>query len=166
LKKDINPEKAEQNYKQILALVQDFCAKKLNEHYFAEAEGLAKKLSRKRAKPLAAGKPEIWAAAIIYTLAHMNFLFDKSSEFYISADDISTGFGTKKSTVSTKSRLICDLLKLSRFDNMMAHFMNDMEDRFVMVDDYYVPINSLPQEYQLMVKDARAKGEDITFRSK
>jgi len=39
--------------------------------------------------------------------------------------------------------------------------MNDM----VSVDGFIVPISSLPEEYQQMVHEARARGEDISFSS-
>ncbi len=159
--------KSEENYNKILPLVQDFCAKKLNKKYFKEGEGLLKKLNRKRTKPLATGKPEIWAAGVIHALASLNFLFDKSNEHYLTTDEINSYFETNKSTVTAKSRIICDLLKLSRFDNAMARFMQEMEnslmDSFVMVDDNLVPISSLPPEYQLIVRNARANGEDVSF---
>ena len=35
-----------------------------------------------------------------------------------------------------------------------------------MVDGLIVPINTLPEDLQKMVKDARAKGDDIEFHTK
>ena len=36
----------------------------------------------------------------------------------------------------------------------------------VMVDGFIVPLNTLPIEYQQVVRQARAEGKDITFTSK
>jgi hypothetical protein len=36
----------------------------------------------------------------------------------------------------------------------------------VMVDDLMMPISSLPEEYQQLVREARERGEDIEFRSR
>lgn len=59
---------------------------------------------RKRTKPLLTGRTEIWAAAVVYTVGTMNFLFDKSFEPYISSADINNYFGTSSSTVAQKAR--------------------------------------------------------------
>jgi hypothetical protein len=42
------------------------------------------------------GKIEIWAASIIYTIARLNFLFDKANGVYITPDIICDFFNTKK----------------------------------------------------------------------
>ena len=39
-------------------------------------------------------------------------------------------------------------------------------NQMVMVDGFIVPINTLPDDLQQMVKDARARGEDIVFQTK
>lgn len=52
------------------------------------------------------GKPEIWAASIIYVIARLNFLFDKRNEYFLEADTICNFFGTKKSTTGNKATVI------------------------------------------------------------
>lgn len=154
--------------KVIIELVSRFCKEKLNDEYEQLCIKLTKKLGRKRNVPFMSGNLEIWASSIVYTIGKVNFLFDKSFEPYISSSDIHQYFGTKSSTVGAKSKLIMDLLNLSMFDDEFS--TNHMQEsnpfnQFVMVDDMIVPLDSIPEEYQKMVKEARAKGEDISFRT-
>ncbi len=162
-------QKIEKQKQQILDLVREFCAKELDEEYFELAERLTHKLARKRNSPLATGQPKIWAAAIIHALGTINFMFDKSFEPYLSIDDINNFFGTNKSTSGNKSRLIRDLLKLRPFDNEFS--TQNMQDNnpfadFVMVDGFIVPLDTLPEQYQREVRQARAEGKDISFTTR
>jgi len=153
----------------ILDLVKEFCANKLDEEYFELSERLIQKLGRKRNPPLATGKPQIWAAAIIHALGQINFLFDKSFAPYVSVDDINTFFGTSKSTTGNKSKQIRDLLKLNLYDNEFS--TKKMQDSnpfasYVMVDGLIVLLDTLPEQYQIAVRQARAEGKDISFTTK
>ena len=153
----------------ILDLVREFCSKKLDEEYFELSERLVQKLGRKRNLPLATGQPQIWAAAIIHALGTINFLFDKSFEPYISTDDINAYFGTNKSTTGTKSKQIRELLKLDRWDNEFSTKRMQVSNPFanlVMVDGLVVPVNTLPEQYQQAVRQARAEGKDISFKTR
>ena len=67
---------------------------------------LCDKIGRMRKLSIDRGRSEIWAAAILYVIARLNFLFDPNNEVYITADDLDDYFGTKKSTVSNKARMI------------------------------------------------------------
>lgn len=152
----------------IIELVSRFCKEKLNDEYEQLCIDLTKKLGRKRNVPFMSGNLEIWASSIVYTVGTLNFLFDKSFEPYIPSSDIHEYFGTKSSTVSAKSKLIRDLLKLNRFNNEFSTSRmveSNPFNQFVMVNDMIVSLDSIPEEYQKMVKEARAKGEDISFRT-
>lgn len=162
--KKVKAEKEEQ----IISLVSQFCIEYINEEYKELCIELTKKLGRKRNVPFLTGKVEIWAASIVYTVGALNFLFDKSFEPYIPSSDIHEYFETKSSTVNAKSKLIRDLLKLNRFKNEFSTnrmIGSNPFNQFVMVNDMIVPLDSIPEEYQKMVKEARAKGEDISFRT-
>jgi hypothetical protein len=161
-------EKKLQKEQELLTLVSAFCKEKLNEEYNLLCSKMIKKLGRKRTVPFMTGRLEIWAASIVYTIGMLNFLFDKSFEPYISSNEIHEYFGTKSSTVSTKSRLLRDMLELSRFDDEFStrHIIdNNPFNQFVLVNDIIVDLDSIPLEYQEMVKQARARGEDISFRT-
>jgi hypothetical protein len=101
----------------ILSLIRAFCNEKLNDEYYELAEKMVKKLGRKRSQPLTSGKLEIWAAAVIHAIGITNFLFKKSTPtLYITVDELNDYFGTKKTTTTTRSKEIRDMLKLRYFD--------------------------------------------------
>lgn len=153
----------------ILNLVRDFCAKELDTEYFELSEKLIAKLGRKRTVPFVTGKPEVWAAAVIHALGSINFLFDKNSKPHKSVDEINAFFGTSKSTVTSKSKQIRDLLDLWHFDkefSTQTMKQNNPINNLVMVDGMIVPVSTLPEEFQEMVKKARAEGNDISFSTR
>ncbi len=152
----------------ILGLLNQFCVEKLDDEYAALSEKLLKKLGRKRIVPFMTGKPEIWAAAIIHALGKINFLFDKSSEPYVSVTEINEYFGTKTSTTGNKSKEIRDMFKMGYWDNEFATSRMRDSDPFaqmVMIDGMILPLSMLPEEQQQIVKQARAEGIDIAFRT-
>lgn len=108
-------EKQKMREDEIASMVTTFCKERLDEEYEQLCEKMVRKLGRKRNKPLLTGRTEIWAAAVVYTVGSMNFLFDKSFEPYVSSADINDYFGTNSSTVSQKARTIRQLLKLSQY---------------------------------------------------
>ena len=159
----------QERQQKIIELVRDFCAKKLNEEYFELSERLVQKLGRKRSQPLATGQLQIWAAAVIHALGTINFLFDKSAEPYVSIDEINNYFGTNKTTTGSKSKQIRDLLKLDRWDKEFSTQRMSNSNPFanlVIVDGLVVPLGSLPEQYQIAVRQARAEGKDISFNTK
>ena len=100
---------------EIAQMVITFCRERLDDEYEQLCEKMVRKLGRKRSKPLLTGRTEIWAAAVVYTVGTLNFLFDKSFEPYVSSADINDYFGTSSSTVAQKARTIRQLLKLSQY---------------------------------------------------
>lgn len=165
----MDKQKLQERQQQILDLVKQFCAQKLNDEYFEIAKRLTAKLGRKRDVPYSKGQTEVWAAAIIHALGTINFLFDKASEPYVSVDEINDFFKTNKSTTGNKSKQIRDLLKLERWDNEFSTKRMEESDPFknlVMVDGLIVPLDTLPPEYQEMVRQARTEGKDISFNTR
>jgi len=80
--------------------------------YIGFAIELLNKISRMRKLNIQRGHIEIWAAAIVYVIARLNFLFDPESDVSLSPDTICDYFGTVKSTVGNKASFIqktCDL---------------------------------------------------------
>lgn len=96
----------------IQEMIRAFGRKKLNDMYTDLALKLCEKIERMRKLSIQRGRQEIWAAAIVYAMARINFLFDPTNEVYITADEICDFFGTKKSTVGNKAGQIqktCDV---------------------------------------------------------
>ncbi len=152
----------------LIEMVCDYCKENIDDEYAELGEKLVKKLGRKRDVPFQRGKLEIWAAAVIHALGSVNFLFDKSFEPYVTAQEICDYFETKKTTVSNKARQIRDTLKMTPFDSDFS--TQEVADRnplneMVMVDGFIVPLEELPEDAQRLVRETRARGEDIEFRT-
>src|SRR5881397_1491889 len=96
----------------ITRLTDGFSAEHLDEEYAALCRKLVGKLARKRPSPLVRGDLRIWAAAVIYAIGRVNFLFDPSQQPHLSGDALSQLTGVPKSTLSAKAKLICDLLRI------------------------------------------------------
>ena len=99
----------------IIELAVAFCNEHLDEECAELCTKLVQKLGRKRTCPLQSGRLEIWAAAAVYTICSINFMFSKSSRLNTSSVEISNYFGASNSTIAQKSRVIKDLLKISNF---------------------------------------------------
>lgn len=96
-------EKKLERAKEISDLINAFCDRHLNDEFRGYAIKVLEKLTRKKTYPITSGKIEIWASAIIYVIARLNFLFDSQNPNHISCDTVCDFFGTKKSTVGTKA---------------------------------------------------------------
>jgi hypothetical protein len=136
-KKSIEEKKA-----QLMRLTTDFSQQNLNEEYDKVIEKLISKMARKRDVPFAAGKIEIWAAAVIHALGTINFLFDKVSEPYASVTDICKFFNTKQSTTTQKSKKIRDMFKMAYFDGEFSTETVDQHNPLhdlTMINGLFVP---------------------------
>lgn len=152
--KQIISRKAEE----LVNLASQFSKQFLDDEYSSLCVKMITKLSKKRQVPFLNGKIEIWAAAIIYALGQINFLFDKSFKPCVSADEICDFSGLKKSTVSQKAKSIRDMLKLNYFDaefstkqNQDENPMNDL----VEINGFIVPIGSLPDDIREQIRRER-----------
>jgi hypothetical protein len=153
----------------IIELIRDFCIEKLNDEYLDISERLVKKLGRKRSQPLATGQLQVWAAAVIHAVGTINFLFDKSFKPYSTIDEINEFFGTSKSTTGNKSKQIRDLLKLNHYDNEFSTSSmreNNPYAKLVMVDGFIVNVETLPEEFQEIVRQAQAEGKTVSFTTR
>ncbi len=81
-------DKTKQKQDELIEMVTAFCDDNLNDEYCDLAIKLVEKMGRKHNVPFKRGRLDIWASAVIYCLAQNNFLFDKQSKYYISADTI------------------------------------------------------------------------------
>ncbi len=154
---------------QIIGMVREFCNERLNEEYGQLCVELVMTLDDLPKSPLCRGREEIWAAAIVYTIGRLNFLFDKSFEPYIRSSEIFEHFGTAGSTVSAKSGMIVDTLDLHILDNRFAT-QRQMEwnplNSIVMVDDMIAFIEDLPVEIRHVIKEANKNGVHVSLTTK
>lgn len=96
-------EKKQKRAKEISNLINEFCNRYLNDDLQSYAMKLLEKLTRKKTYSITSGRIEIWASAIIWVIARLNFLFDSENPNNISTDNICDFFDTKKSTVGNKA---------------------------------------------------------------
>lgn len=159
-------EEIKEREKTLLELTETFCTQNLDDDYFQLCRKLIKKLGRKRDVPFQRGKVEIWAAAVVYAIGSINFLFDKSFEPYMTPEQISEYFGTINSTVSNKARQIKDMFDMWHFSPEFSTKKMTEDNPFnkmVMVDGFIVPLDTIPEDLQELVKKERAEGRDIEF---
>ncbi len=144
----------QQYTEKLIQMTNGFCDRYLDQEYKDLCEKLIRKMSRKRVVPFLSGRIEIWAAAVVYAIGSINFLFDKSFEPYAAADDICNYFGTSKSTTGQKAKTIRDMFKLYYFDREFS--TKEMQDNNpfsnVFLDGMPIPISSLPPELQEIVR--------------
>jgi hypothetical protein len=165
----MNKEEVKKRETKLLELTGAICTQKLNDDYFQLCEKLIKRLGQKREVPFHRGKIEIWAAAIVYAIGSVNFLFDKSFEPHMSAEQISEYFSTNNSTVSAKARNIKEMFDMGylnpEFSTQRMTESNPLNN-LVVVDGFFVPLDSIPEDLQEMVKKERAEGRDIEFTTR
>jgi hypothetical protein len=137
----------------IIEITDQVCAKLLDAEYAELARQAVAKLARKRPSPLLGGRRGTWAAAVVYALGQVNFLFDSSSEPHRTADELSAAFGVAKSTMSSKAKQVRDLLKMSYFRPEFLRADMIAENPmvwFIEVDGLAVDSRSLPIDYQVV----------------
>src|SRR5262249_29971622 len=93
------PKALRHDVQEILTLTDLFCTEHLNDEYGELIRKLIAKLARKRPSPLARGDLRIWAAAAIYVIGSVNFLFDRTQSPHMTGDDLSDLTGVPKSTL-------------------------------------------------------------------
>jgi hypothetical protein len=79
-------------------------------------EVLWRQMTDMRLSPLERGRADVWAAAIVYALGNVNFLFDKSQVPHLRADELAGLFGISQKTAANKARRIREILKIRPVD--------------------------------------------------
>lgn len=99
-----NPdEKKQARIEEVTTLLNAFSQAHLTPELAGYVRKLWEQIGRKRKYVITGGAKEVWAAAVVYVIARLNFLFDSKSPDYLTADAISAFFGTKKTTVSARA---------------------------------------------------------------
>ena len=97
---------------QLIALTARFCAEHLDDEYGALCAKLIRRLARKRPSLLETGQTRVWVGAVLYAVGDVNFLFDPAQHPHMKFDELSRVTGVSKSALSTKARLIMNLLRI------------------------------------------------------
>jgi hypothetical protein len=145
------PKAMQERYDEIVALTDAFCAQYLNEEYAALSRQMAAKLARKRPSPLPRGWAKSWAAAIVYAIGRVNFLFDASQSPHIAASDLADRFGVAQSTAGNKSGQILDMLNVKFLDPKWT-LPSRVDDNpmvwLISVNGFLVDARYVPREIQ------------------
>ena len=147
---------AEEKKAKLVAMTARFCNAYLDDDYKQLCEKLILKMSRKRNIAYLSGRVEIWAAAIVYALGSINFLFDKNFKPYATAEDICKYFGTTKSSTSQKAKVIRDMFCLEYWDKEFSttHMKESNPfSGFVMINGMIFDKKSLPPEVQEFINN-------------
>ena len=96
----------QERVEEVQALLDAFCEARLTPQLAGYVHALWDKIARKRTYVITGGKKEVWASAVVYAIARLNFLFDRTSPNYLPPDDICEFFGTKKTTTANKAAQI------------------------------------------------------------
>jgi hypothetical protein len=115
-KQESIPHEMRPTYDAIVSLIDAFCKEHLNAEYADLCRKVAGALARKRPSPLARGKPEVWACAIVYAIGSVNFLFDKTQTPHLRADELCRLFGVTQSTGSNKAGVIRKMFDMYQMD--------------------------------------------------
>lgn len=101
---------------EMLAITDECCAACLDREYAELAGELVARLARKRPSPLARGDVRIWAAGALYALGQINFLFDRSQQPHLTADQLAGQLGVVKTTMANKATTIRRTLDLDHYE--------------------------------------------------
>ena len=95
----------QQRIAEVKALLADFASQYWSTapDLVAYTEKLWEQIGRKRNYVITGGTKEVWASAVVYVIARLNFLSDRSRLHYLPPDAICGFFGTKKRTVAARA---------------------------------------------------------------
>jgi Domain of unknown function (DUF6398) len=144
--------------REILAITDQACTEHLDDDYAVVCRRLVGRLARKRPSPLVRGDTRIWAAGAIYAVGQVNFLFDRSQQPYMTADQLAACLGVVKTTMANKAALIKKSLNLGVFEpDLTRPAMLEQHPLawLVEVDGLIVDARMLPPELQ---EEARRRG--------
>jgi hypothetical protein len=140
-------------YDEIVRLIDAVCLKHLDQEYADLSRKLAFEACRLIPCPLQHGRPKTWAAAIVYVLGQINFLFDKSQKPHMRATDLCKAFDVSQQSVSPKARELGDLFDLSPMTHKWLR-QGMIEDNpavwIVMINGFLTDIRSEPREIQVI----------------
>jgi hypothetical protein len=138
-------------YDEITALTDAVCCEHLDEEYAMLARKMAAALARKRPSPLERGRADVWAAAIVYALGNVNFLFDKSQVPHLRADELAGLFGVSQKTAANKARQVRESLKIRPVDPKWwrpSRMDKNPLAWLVVINGLVVDARNLPREIQ------------------
>lgn len=170
-----DPETMNVRITQVKAHISEFGERRLHDAYTALACRLCDVIAESPLLHLHRGRDEIWAAAIVYAVAQLNFLFAPETPHALSPDELCEGFQVKKTTVSAKAYTIRSTLDILPGDERFcAPHVTEIFSRFeddlgwmVPPDDVILqskagvdPLPLKPSEYRDKAKAQKAQPDE------
>jgi hypothetical protein len=144
--------------REILAITDEACRAHLDSEYAQLCRVLVARLARKRPSPLVRGDARIWAAGAVYAIGQVNFLFDRSQQPHLSAEQLAARLGVVKTTMANKAALINKALDIGVFepDLTRAAILEQHPLAWIVeVNGLLIDARTLPDELQ---EEARRRG--------
>jgi hypothetical protein len=101
---------------EIVSIIEELCVACLDGEYAELGRELVARLARKRPSPLVRGDVRIWAAGALYALGQINFLFDRSQQPHLTADQLAEELGVVKTSMANKATTIRRTLDLGYYE--------------------------------------------------
>jgi Domain of unknown function (DUF6398) len=143
---------------EVIAITDEVCFGHLDAEYAKLARRLVARLARRRPSPLARGDARIWAAGVLYVLAQVNFLFERSQSPHMSATELAVAIDVKQTTMANKAGMINRLLDIGVYEpelTRVAMLEQHPMAWIVEVNGLLVDARQLPNELQ---DEARRRG--------
>jgi hypothetical protein len=145
------PEAAKPAYDAVVGMTDTFCQAHLTWEYQMLCRKLTAALARKRPSPLARGKPEVWACAVLRVIGWVNFLDDSNQTPHLKLTVIDKAFGVAESTGQGKAKAIRELLKIRQFDfrwMLRRHIEDSPTVWMISVNGFLLDARRLKREVQ------------------
>lgn len=106
------PDHCVERFVELVRLTDTFCDKHLNAGYQMHCREMLAELYLQDV-PLHKGKPQSWAAGVVYVNGQANFLGDPSFEPYMKSEDLAKQMGVSIATVHNKAAIIRKAVEIS-----------------------------------------------------
>ena len=107
-----DPKQLAERIAQIKNRIAEFGGKRLHDTYTEFATRLCDAVAATDQLYIHRGRIDIWAAAIVYAIAQLNFLFSSETPHHLTPEELCNWFKVKKTTVSSKAGTIRNTLDL------------------------------------------------------
>ncbi|MFP4217161.1 MAG: DUF6398 domain-containing protein [Phycisphaerae bacterium] len=109
------PRAYRERFDEIIERTDAFCDRHLNDEYKQLCREMATAICAAKL-PVRRGKPEGWAAGVVYALGQVNFLSDPSQDPHMKSEEIAQGIGVSPATMQAKAKIIREKLDLIQMD--------------------------------------------------
>jgi len=145
------PEPYSDRFAEIVSLTDAFCNGRLGDEYTQLSRRMAVDVCQD-GSPVLRGKPESWAAGIVYVLGRVNFLSDPDQTPHMKSTEVAKGFGVSVATMQAKAKVIREGLDVLPFDpdwTLPSRLADNPLVWMAEVSGTIVDLRSAPREWQI-----------------